>query len=230
MADAKRRKREARGEKKASRVDGIGVLKDLVTEYASGRMVTPPAKRVVPECWVEFRDDDWCPDDSPDGVEKGHFLIISPVSEDVWRWHVIRRKTLGRDSNKVEYSRYDVLPETYYFKVSDAPNALRIILCHLREKGHKRAARFHIPMTITENKDVGIDLCVRNVGIDLCDCLTLDGVDLNLSDADDDHFLGIDVDEIKDTFNTIMTILDSKNLSTPILTVGPEAPLPDIFY
>lgn len=204
-------------ETKVSRVDAIGVLRDIVTEYVDGRMVSPPEERVRPECWIEFHP--YLKDDQRQVIQENKILIITPISEKFWRWHIIEKHIEKHIERYETYLPSSQIPESYTFKVSDAKAALRMIISYLHSTGSiKEAARLKIPMPITD--DMSVDLFYCNEVVEDC-------VDFEVSWEDIDEGI-LNVNELKEKFNTIIDVLESNNLTTPIFTKGPKVPVPEL--
>ena len=95
-------------------------LRDLVTEYADGRMVTTPKQQLTPEFRLDFRESE----------KKARVLAIVSVSEDTWVAHGYLM-TFNEVAGRVEHTRHPYIPNAFSFRVSDADIALRVLFASM---------------------------------------------------------------------------------------------------
>ena len=196
-------------------------LRNLVTEYAHGRMVTPPGRESVkPECQISMTD----------GGDYRRILAIVSVTADTWVAHGYR-EALNEGNFEFEYHRAPYLPDAFEFKVSDADAALQILLSQMlhippgRSPSDMQIDEIHFAVPLTVGKTHFDLLRAAPTLSDLAKAPNRH----NSDDHDDPHavyssarprdrrIIGLNSTAIAATFARIHTALDEDNLRTHVL-------------
>lgn len=129
---------------KGARLDAVGVLREAIMDFTNGRIVECPSDCNLPECWLNFYDNEY-----DDDVYTSHTLIITPMSDEMWRAHAVTSRIRFAPEKTASSKRFKSMPETHYFKRSEALSALRILITVLRKEGKMvEVPEFHVPLQV----------------------------------------------------------------------------------